>query len=144
MDAHALRMAASEINQIFRYTEEQDVNKVPLGLRLFLKDIEAENYFPEINPEISLSEQKLLPETEKLLGMIYCFYWSSQEELEQMPKHVLKEAQVVNEEILNGYTEEKFFEEAKQRHEEKLKAESLTTVPKEPWYKRLFHWFRKK
>ena len=60
MTTKALRKAACEINQILRYTDEIDVNKIPLGLRLFFKDIADEKYVPNINPEISLEKQELI------------------------------------------------------------------------------------
>ena len=40
-----MRMAATEINQILRYTDDVDVNKIPLGLRLFFKEIADDRYF---------------------------------------------------------------------------------------------------
>ena len=99
-----LRMAATEINQILRYTEEMEVNKIPLGLRLFFKEIADNKYIPDINPENSLYDQKLLDETEQILGMIYCYYWSSEEELDSIPDKVKLDAQEVSREIFQNYS----------------------------------------
>ena len=71
-------MAATEINEILQYVDEKEVNKIPLGLRLFWKDIADDTYRPEINSEVSLFEQKLMYETELILGMIYCYYWNEE------------------------------------------------------------------
>ena len=110
MTTEALSMAACEVNQILRYTDESDVNKIPLGLRLFFKDIASENYVPNINPEVSLMEQKLLPETDQILGMLYLFYWGKEDELKDVPEEVIQNAQKASEDIFKGYSEEEFLE----------------------------------
>lgn len=133
-----LRMAAAEINQILRYTEDTETNKIPLGLRLFFKEIEDKKYIPDINPQISLFEQKLLKETEQLLGMIYYFYWSTEEELAEIPDSVKEDAKAVSQEIFQNYTPEEFFENAKKHRKESIENEALLNVEKIPWYKRIF------
>lgn len=138
------RKAATEINQILRYIEDSEVNKIPLGLRLFFKEIADERYIPDINPEISLNRQKLLEETEQILGMIYCYYWSTDEELENIPDKVKDNALEASKEIFQGYSPDEFFEGAKMRRKNSLENQALIEVNKEPWYKRLFGWFRRK
>lgn len=145
MTTKELCMAACEINQILRYTEEKDVNRIPLGLRLFFKDIADEKYIPEINPQISLQEQKMLPATEEILGMIYCFYWMDDDELQNIPENVVQNAQKVSQEIFQNYSPDEFFKGQKERRKTELEQQALASIPeKEPWYKRLFGWFKKK
>lgn len=139
-----LRMAATEINQILRYTEEMEVNKIPIGLRLFFKEIADDKYIPDINPEISLYDQKLLGETEQILGMIYCYYWSTEEELENIPDKVKAEAQEASKEIFQNYSPDEFFEGAKERRKSFLETRAMTEYQKKPWYKKLFSWFKQK
>lgn len=139
-----LRMAAAEINQILRYTEEMEVNKIPLGLRLFFKEIEDEKYIPDINPQLSLYDQKIMQETEQILGMIYCYYWSTEEELANMPEKVKKDAKEASKEIFQNYSPEELFEGAKTRRRTSLEQEALVEMQKDPWYKRLFGWFKKR
>lgn len=139
-----LRMAATEINQILRYTEEKDVNKIPLGLRLFFKEIADDKYVPDINPEISLYEHKLLEETEQILGMIYCYYWSTEEELLEIPDNVKSNAQKVSQELFKEYSPEAIFEGAKERRKSSLENQAMVEIKKDPWYKRLLNWFKKK
>ena len=145
MTGKELSMAAAEVNHILRYTEEKDVNKIPLGFRLFLKDVADERYIPDLTPEKSLEEQKLLPDTEKILGMIYCYYWSSDEERNEIPQKVKRDAQEISQEIFQNYSPDEFFQGAKERRKTKLEEQALASIPeKEPWYKRLFGWFKKK
>lgn len=143
MEDKALRMAACEINQILRYTQEEDVRKIPLGLRKFFKEIEDENYVPDLNPEIALERQNVLPETKQILGMIYCFYWSP-EELEAIPQQVREDAQQVSQEIFQEYSQRYEKENVPEIHQSVSREQGLTSIPKEPWYKRLFGWFHKK
>lgn len=133
-----MRMAATEINQILRYTDDVDVNKIPLGLRLFFKEIADDRYIPDINPEKSLEDHNLLEDTKGILAMIYCYYWSTEEELEQISNEVKNEAENASIKYLSNYSQEDFIAPKK---EEK----ALSNIPtKEPWYKRIFGWFKKK
>ena len=139
-----LRMAATEVNQILKYTEEKDVNKIPLGLRLFLKDIEDGSYHPNINPETSLFEHKLTYEAEMILGMIYCYYWSDEEELKQIPQKVIDKAIETNKNVFGKFDEEKYFEGQKERQKNSLEASTIIVhEDKEPWYKKVFGFLKK-
>lgn len=145
MTVKALSMAAREVNQILRYTEEKEVNKIPIGLRLFLKDIADEKYIPNINPEISLYEHELMKETKDILGMIYYYYWGDENERNEIPQDIKDNVQNVSQEIFQNYSPEEFFEGAKERRKTELEQKALVSIPaKEPWYKRLFGWFKKK
>lgn len=145
MTVKTLSMAACEVNQILRYTEEKEVNKIPIGLRLFLKDIADEKYIPEINPEISLQEHKLMKETQDILGMIYYYYWCDENERLEMSQNQKDNVQEISQEIFQNYSPDEFFEGAKERRKTKLEEQALASIPeKEPWYKKLFGWFKKK
>lgn len=145
MTDKALRMAACEINQILRYTEDLDVNKIPLGLRLFLKDIADEKYIPDINPETSLQEHKLMQETKDILGMIYYYYWCDDAERNEISQKRKEEIQRASEAIFQNYSPDEFFKGQKERRKTELEQQALASIPeKEPWYKRLFGWFKKK
>lgn len=135
------RMAVTELNQILRYTSELEVNKIPLGLRLFFKEIADDSYVPDINPEVSLFNQKLLNETQELLAMIYCYYWSTEEELEEMPEYIKENAKHIGKEIFENVPT---FNGESPREQTSLAVNGLVKVSKEPWYKKIFGWFRRK
>lgn len=145
MTDKALRMAACEVNQILRYTDEFDVNRIPLGLRLFLKDVEDKNYIPDINPEISLYDHHLMQETKDILGMIYFYYWSDEAEANQIPNTVKDNAKNVNDEIFSRYSSDEYREVVgDNRNKTTIVEQSLTSTAKEPWYKRFFGWLKNK
>lgn len=139
-----LRMAACEVNQILRYTDINEVNKIPVGLRLFFKEIADESYIPDLRPELSLYDQKVMDKTKDLLGMIYCFYWSSEEDLDKLPNDVKTEAKEAGKEIFENYSQEEFFENAKERRKNSLENQALIETPKLPWYKKILAWFKRK
>ena len=139
-----MRMAATEINQILRYTEEVEVNKIPLGLRLFLKDIEDPTYKPNIHPEVSLFEHRLLYETELILGMIYCYYWSDEEELRTIPEKVKMNAQLESKKVFGSFRDGDYFETEKEREKNSLEETAMIVRPEyTPWYKKLFGMLKK-
>ena len=145
MTQKAMSLAACEINQILRYMDESEVNKIPLGLRLFFKDIADAKYIPDITPERDFEKQELLPETEQILGMIYAYYWSNEKEQNEIPQKVKNDAKKVSQEIFQDYSPEEFFEGARERRKTELEQQALASIPeKEPWYKKLFGWFKKK
>lgn len=131
-----MRRAATEINQILRYTDVVEVDKIPLGLRLFFKEIADDKYIPDINPEKSLDEIDLMKDTKDILAMLYCYYWSSEEELAQISEEIRNEAEATSSKFLLNYSEEDFIEPKKENI-------ALANVKKEPWYKRIFTWFKK-
>lgn len=137
-----LRMAATEINQILRYTEEKDVNKIPLGLRLFFKEIADEGYIPNINPEISLYSQKLMDETEQILGMLYCYYWSTEDELQSVPDKVKEKAIKVENEISQNYSPDELFEGSRERRKNSIEGKALINTKDEAWYNRFWSWIK--
>lgn len=139
-----LRMAATEVNQILRYLEESEVNKIPVEFRLYLREIEDPKYISNITPERSLFDQNLLEDTRSILGMIYCYYWSSEEELAAMPEKVKQDAKAASKELFEEYSPEQIFEGARQRRISSLENQAIVEMRKIPWYKKLFGWFRKR
>ena len=141
MTDKALSLAACELNQIFRYTNEEDVNRIPLGLRMYLKDIADSSYIPDINPEEPLEKLKLMPETEQLLAMIYYYYWSDESEFDRLTNEKKSEIQKLNDELFQGNSTDDLYAKEKEKREKDLEKHSLP-IKKTPWYKRLFKWWK--
>lgn len=75
-----LSEAALEVLEILKYTKESDVKKIPKDFITFLEANSSKTY--KINKDFSkpISEIKLKPKTEALLGLIYLKYWANEEE----------------------------------------------------------------
>ncbi len=138
-------IAAAEVNKILRYTSDVDVNKIPVGLRIFLKEIADPEYVPEINPAISLQTQKISPKAKDILAMIYCYYWCDEEELEHINDEIKKEVQTTSQELFGNVNTDVLFEEAKERQKNSLEqaGTNMLSERKMPWYKKVFGFIKK-
>lgn len=139
-------IAAAEVNKILRYTSDVDVNKIPVGLRIFLKEIADPNYIVDINPTISLETQGITPKAKEILAMIYCYYWCTEEELEHLNEELKNEVQNTSQELFGNVNTDVLFEEAKERQKNSLEQAGMANAlaqRKEPWYKRIFGFVKK-
>lgn len=138
-------IAAAEVNKILRYTSDVDVNKIPVGLRIFLKEIADPEYVPEINPAISLQTQQISPKAKDILAMIYCYYWCDEEELEHINDEIKKEVQTTSQELFGNVNTDVLFEEAKERQKNSLEqaGNNMLSERKMPWYKKVFGFIKK-
>ena len=139
-------IAAAEVNKILRYTSDVDVNKIPVGLRIFLKEIADPEYIVDINQSISLETQKISTKAKEILAMIYCYYWCSEEELDHLNNELIEEVQNTSQELFGNVNTDVLFEEAKQRQKNSLEQAGMTNAlaeRKTPWYKRLFGFVKK-
>lgn len=139
-------IAAAEVNKILRYTSDVDVNKIPVGLRIFLKEIADPEYVVDINPSISLETQKISQKARDILAMIYCYYWCSEEEIEHLDNALIEEVQSTSQELFGNVNTDVLFEEAKVRQKNSLEQAGMANAlaeRKTPWYKRLFGFVKK-
>lgn len=139
-------IAAAEVNKILRYTSDVDVNKIPVGLRIFLKEIADPEYVPDINPSISLQTQQISPKAKDILAMIYCYYWCSEEELDHIDNELKNEVQNTSQELFGNVNTDLLFEEAKERQKNSLEQEGMMHALAErkmPWYKKIFGFIKK-
>lgn len=70
-----MNKAYAEIDEILQLLQSDYVEKVPLKLREFFSKEKDEEYNVNINPNIPLEEQKLLPETISILALLKLDYW---------------------------------------------------------------------
>lgn len=71
---------AVEMNIIFKYIDDDLVEKVPLELREYLKKIASPTYVAHIDPRFPLDDQPLLQDTEILLAVLFREYWATDED----------------------------------------------------------------
>lgn len=91
--------ACAEINEILKYLPTEYIEKIPIKLRKFLKEIEDKNYNSNINPYATLDKQDIKAKTKTLLVIIYRNYWCTEEERANVDK-ILIENDKKHEEIL--------------------------------------------
>ena len=99
-----LKKAFSEVDMILDLIDSEMKNKVSANFIKFIKEEKDNNYKPNINPEIPLEEQNILPETIDILALLKLNYWCNEEEKKELL------------EILNR-NEQKFQKEAKEKYD---------------------------
>ena len=85
--------AMTEVYYILNNTDENLVKKIPRKIIEFIKENINENYKIAFDKDKLLSEQKLLPETEDFLSLIYRSYWATEEEKIEFAKRDKEELQ---------------------------------------------------
>ncbi|MBO5142552.1 MAG: hypothetical protein J6C46_06080 [Clostridia bacterium] len=132
-------IAAAEVNKVLSYLPAYEIEKIPESLRTFLEKIEDKEIEIQINPDIvSLYDQDISVKAKEILAMIYTYYFTPLEEIADLPEEMIEDAKEVSKEIFGGKTQKEFAEDVEKGDVQ------ITVVPKDPWYKRLFSWFKKK
>ena len=96
--------AYSEVDKILSFMEKKYVQKIPENIRQFFKSKKDENYDPNINPEIQLTEQNLQRKTFVILAMLNVNYWCENEEEKQKLLNIYAE----NDKIKEAESREKY------------------------------------
>ena len=72
--------ALKEVDEVLKYTDSNLVEKIPNKFINFIHENMDNSYIININPNVNLNKQILLPETENILTLIYLSYWATKEE----------------------------------------------------------------
>ena len=75
--------ALKEVDEVLKYTDSNLLEKIPNKFINFIHENMDNSYIININPNVKLNEQILLPETENILTLIYLSYWATNEEKEE-------------------------------------------------------------
>ena len=75
--------ALKEVDEVLKYTDSNLLEKIPNNFINFIHENMDNSYIININPNVKLNEQILLPETENILTLIYLSYWATNEEKEE-------------------------------------------------------------
>lgn len=85
---------AAEMNILFRYIDDELVEKIPQKIIEFFQDIASPTFRSKIDPRFPLEEQYLLPSTECMLTLLYRQYWCSPEERDEIDKIILEQEEL--------------------------------------------------
>ena len=78
-----MNKAYAEVDEILQLLQSDFVERIPLKLREFFSKEKDEEYDVNINPNIPLENQKLLPETISILALLKLDYWCESEREKQ-------------------------------------------------------------
>lgn len=79
--------AFKQVYDILKNTEIELVEKLPKSLIQFFYDQMNKDYNSNINTEIGIDKQQLLPKTEAILALIYKNYWNENNEVNNIPNN---------------------------------------------------------
>ena len=82
---------AAEMNILFRYIDDDLVEKIPQKIIEFFQDIASPTFKSKIDPRFPLDEQYLLPSTELMLTLLYRQYWCTEEEREELDRMIIEQ-----------------------------------------------------
>ena len=102
-----LKKAFSEVDMILDLIDSEMKNKVSANFIKFIKEEKDNNYKPNINPELPLEEQNILPETIDILALLN--YWCNEEEKKELLKVLNKNEQQFQKEAKEKYDIDKLF-----------------------------------
>ena len=129
-------IAAAEVNKVLSYLPAYQIEKIPESLRTFLNKIEDKEVQININPHlISLYDHDISRKAKEILAMIYTYYFTSLEEIPDLPPKMIEDAKEVSDEIFGNKTQKEFEEDVKKGNVE------ISVIKKAPWYKKIFSWF---
>lgn len=130
--------ALAEVEEILQNTEEELVTKIPNKMRQFIRENRNPEYIAQIVKDKPLNEQKILPETQALLALIYRSYWATEEEKKEFALRDSVELEKEEKAKQNLYSNN-LFENKKEviKVEEKQKETTdIVLAQKEKWYQR--------
>lgn len=104
-----LKKAFSEVDMILDLIDSEMKNKVSANFIKFIKEEKDNDYKPNINPELPLEEQNILPETIDILALLKLNYWCNEEEKKELLKVLNKNEQQFQKEAKEKYDIDKLF-----------------------------------
>ena len=136
MVSTAYSEAATEVLAILDNTEIEAVNKIPKKFLDFLKENSSKTYKPDFDTTKPISELKLKPKTEALLGVIYLKYWANEEEKIVLKKRLKENEIKYQEELKEKFNPDNIFKKNTTIIEEKqedmqVQETALTEIKKD-------------
>ena len=104
-----LKKAFSEVDMILDLIDSEMKNKVSANFIKFIKEEKDNNYKPNINPELPLEEQNILPETIDILALLKLNYWCNEEEKKELLKVLNKNEQQFQKDAKEKYDIDKIL-----------------------------------
>ena len=84
--SQAYRDAFSEVYTILEYIEDEDYEKIPQNVLEVIDENRNMDYEYEMNEDVDIYKQPMLPETKAILFNFYRDYWSNPEQREKIKR----------------------------------------------------------
>lgn len=106
--------AYREVIEILKYTNKDDVNKIPSDKILLWRDNMKEDYNFEIDEEKPLSEQNISKEARAILANIFKQYWATDYQKERIEAKEKYDVEQIEKEKYAKYNPNDIFKNRKQ------------------------------
>lgn len=114
MIAENYACAYREVIEILKYTNKDDVNKIPSDKILLWRDNMKEDYNFEIDEEKPLSEQNISKEARAILANIFKQYWATYYQKERIEAKEKYDVEQIEKEKYAKYNPNDIFKNRKQ------------------------------
>ena len=132
--------AYTEVYEIIKQLDEEEYNKIPSEVITAIKENRNTEYEFELDEELELKEQELLPETKAILFNIFRDYLSTPEQKEKILKMQAEERQKNEQNKAEQYKSDVFANKQKKTN---IKEEHTELIEyKENIFKRIFNKIR--
>lgn len=128
------RRAYSEVNYIINNMPKEMKNKIPADVIINIQNKMDKDYVVKIK---DIEYDELLPDTEKLLAVLYADYIAPEEErkvIKATEKRIKdKKIQEINKNIINPF----------ERLAKSETKKSITIIKKKKWYEKFIDWIKR-
>ncbi|MGN1299704.1 MAG: hypothetical protein ACI4UE_06970 [Candidatus Scatovivens sp.] len=104
--------ASAEILDIFQYIPMELKNKVPDKLIRVFEKAAIKNYASIINPDKSITEQKISEKTKTILSILYLKYWANEEEKKETYKKISQNEIKYQKELREKFNPDNFWKKS--------------------------------
>ena len=132
--------AYTEVYEILEQLDEEEYNKIPSEVIITIRENRNTEYEFELDEELELKEQELLPETKAILFNIFRDYLSTQEQKEKIIKMQAEERLKNEQKKAKQYNSDLFANKQKVQSVEREHIELIEY--KENIFKRIFNKIR--
>lgn len=101
--------AFTEVYTILNYIEDEEYNKIPEDVISVIEENRNEDYEYEMNEDVDIFTQPMLPETKAILFNFFRDYWSTPEQNEKIKRMQKEERQRIEEKKKIEYGADKIF-----------------------------------
>ena len=134
---------ASELFEIFKYLNDEILNKIPIELKNHIHDIRNLDYKFEIEKDKPLIDQKLLLETKQILSVIFLKYCCTNDEVSEILGEHINIQNEIDDSKLGIESLEKFFNKNLKNYDSNIESTDIVKIEEIPWYKKLLNKMKK-
>ena len=137
------RQAYSEIDEFLGLLSEEQRNEIPKKLRDFFKEEKDQEYFKNIDKDISIKDQNLKEETLAIIALLNLQYWCKDEEEKKRLQEIYAQNEKEYQDILyEKYNPNDIFKKKEGttiENNNEIKEKMQMVEYKEPVFKRIIN-----